>query len=294
MNLAFRLKMAKQKAEQFLRERGYTALPINPFVIAKDLDIVVEPKADTADGVSGMLLRHGNTFGILYATRYSNEGFERFSVSHEIAHYLLEGHVDHVLKHGEHVSNAGFTSGDPYELEADNFAAGLLMPEALFRAELKRRDTDLAAIEHMAGVCKTSLTSTAIRCTELAKDAVAVVISTGQTVDYCFLSDAMKTLPQLNWIKKGTPVPTSTETAKFNANTERIRSGERGHFEVDVRDWLGGTRRETITEEIVGLGRYGKTLTVLSSQTIGQKDAGYDDDDDEEALNESWTPRFRK
>ena len=145
-----------------------------------------------------MLLRHGNTFGILYSTRYNNEGFERFSVSHEIAHYLLEAHVDHVLKHGEHVSHAGFTSGDPYELEADNFAAGLLMPEGLFRAELKRRDTDLATIEHMADVCKTSLTSTAIRCTELAKDAVAVVISTGQTVDYCFLSEAMKTLPQLN------------------------------------------------------------------------------------------------
>ncbi len=167
------------------------------------------------------------------------------------------------------------------------------MPESLFRAELKRRYR-LAAIEHMAGVCKTSLTSTAIRCTELAKDAVAVVISTGQTVDYCFLSEAMKTLPQLNWIKKGTPVPSSTETAKFNANTERIRSGERRYFEVDVRDWLGGVRQETVTEEIVDLGRYGKTLTILSSQSIGQTAAGYDEGDDEEELNESWSPRFRK
>ena len=120
------------------------------------------------------------------------------------------------------------------------------------------------------------------------------MISTGQTVDYCFLSEAMKTLPQLNSIKKGTPVPSSTETAKFNANAEGIRSGERGHFEVDVRDWLGGVRREIATEEIVGLGRYGKTLTVISSQSIGQKDAGYDEDDDEESLKESWTPRFRK
>ena len=52
MNLAFRLKMAKQKAEAFLRENGYSALAIDPFVIAEKLDIVVKPKSDTADGVS--------------------------------------------------------------------------------------------------------------------------------------------------------------------------------------------------------------------------------------------------
>jgi Zn-dependent peptidase ImmA (M78 family) len=294
MNLAFRMKMAKQKAEAFLRENGYSALPIDPFVIAEKLDIVVHPNPNTAEGVSGMLLRHGNNFGIMYATRYANEGFERFSVAHEIAHFLLDGHVDHVLKNGEHESHAGFTSADPYELEADNFAAGLLMPEALFKTVLKKRDTDLAAIEHMAGLCKTSLTATAIRCTEMAMDAVGIAISTGSTVDYCFLSGAMKTLPQLNWIKKGTPIPPGTETAKFNANPQRVRAGDRAVSEIDVREWLGGTRSARVTEEVVGLGRYGKTLTVLSSSSIGDEEAGYDDDDDGDKLQESWTPSFRK
>jgi hypothetical protein len=56
---------------------------------------------------------------------------------------------------------------------------------------------------------------------------------------------------------------------------------------------LGGTRSARITEEVVGLGHYGKTLTVLSSSSIGDEEAGYDDDDDEK-LQESWTPRFRK
>jgi Zn-dependent peptidase ImmA (M78 family) len=294
MNLSFRLKMAKQKAEAFLLENGYSALAIDPFVIAEKLDIVVQPKSDTADGVSGMLLRHGNNFGIMYTTRFGNEGFERFSVGHEIAHFLLEGHIDHVLKNGEHHSYAGFTSADPYELEADHFAAGLLMPEGLFKTALKKRDTDLAAIEYMAGLCKTSLTSTAIRCSEFANDAVAVAISTGPTIDYCFLSGAMKTLPQLSWIKKGTPVPAGTETAKFNADPQRVRAGERAVSEIDVRDWLGGTRSVRVSEEIVGLGRYGKTLTVLSSTSIGDEAAGYDDDDDDEKLRESWTPRFRK
>ena len=93
-------------------------------------DIKVEGKPDTADGVSGMLLRHGNNFGIVYATHIPSEGFQRFSIGHELGHYFLDGHVDQILpKDGVHVSRAGFVSADPYELEADQFAAGPLMPE---------------------------------------------------------------------------------------------------------------------------------------------------------------------
>jgi len=85
---AFRLKMSKQPAEAFLRDEGITALPVDPFAIARSRDIEVKPKPDTAGGVSGMLLRHGNAFGILYATHIPSEGFQRFSVGHELGHYF--------------------------------------------------------------------------------------------------------------------------------------------------------------------------------------------------------------
>jgi len=62
----------------------------------------------------------------------------------------------------------------------------------------------------MAGLCRTSLTATGIRCAELSPDALAVIISTGSVVDFCFLSDAMKSLPQLSWVRKGTAVPART------------------------------------------------------------------------------------
>jgi Zn-dependent peptidase ImmA (M78 family) len=81
--------MARQSAEAYLRENGHTTLPIDPFAIAAKHEIDVKAKPDTADGVSGMLLRHGNNFGILYATHTGSEGFERFSVGHELGHYFL-------------------------------------------------------------------------------------------------------------------------------------------------------------------------------------------------------------
>ena len=139
-----------------------------------------------------MLLRHGNNFGIVYATHIPSQGFQRFSISHELGHFFLDGHLDQLLKDGVHVSRAGFVTADPYELEADHFAAGLLMPEAPFRKAMDRYDPGLDAIEAVADLCLTSRTATAIRYAELTDAAVAVIMSTGGIIDYCFLSEAMK------------------------------------------------------------------------------------------------------
>jgi hypothetical protein len=64
--------------------------------------------------------------------------------------------------------------------------------------------------------------------------------------------------------------------------------------ELDVLDWLGGTKSAIVTEDVVGLGRYGKTLTVLSSERIGRKSDEDDDDESDDDFAERWTPRFRR
>jgi len=292
MRQGFRLEMAKKKAEMVLLNEGIKSLPVDPFAIAENQDIVVKAKPDTAEGVSGMLLRHGDTFGILYATHVPSEGFQRFSVGHELGHYFLDGHIDHVLpEDGIHISHSGFISADPYELEADNFASALLMPSILFKRAIGKLDIGLAAIESLSEGCQTSLTSTAIRYAELTDDAVAIIISTGQIIDFCFLSEAMKSLPELTWLRKGSAVSPSTETARFNSSRDMILKSYRAETETDLMYWLGGKKSIFVTEEIVGLGKYGKTLTILSSSSIGQED---EEEDDDEILIESWTPRFRR
>ncbi|MER8948076.1 ImmA/IrrE family metallo-endopeptidase [Mesorhizobium sp. M0809] len=287
--------MAKQAAEGFLKKEGITTLPVDPFAIAESRDIMVEGKPDKTEGVSGMLLRHGNNFGIVYATHISSAGFQRFSISHELGHYFLPGHIDQVIKDGVHVSRSGFVTNDPFELEADHFAAGLLMPEAPFRKEMDRYEPGLDAIETVADLCMTSRTATAIRYAELTEAAVAVIMSTNGVIDYCFLSEAMKSLPKLDWLRKGTPLPSGTATAHLAAQPARVLGGERVADAVDVRDWLGGLTRAEISEESVGLGQYGKVLTVLVSSKIGQDDERNDDDEeDDDSVIERWTPRFHR
>ncbi len=295
MNKALRLKMAKQQGEQLAEKYAPNKPTVDPFVIAKDKDILVQAKPDTHEGVSGMLLRHGNNFGIMYATYIESEGFQRFSVAHELAHYFLEGHIDHVFRDDDiHESRAGFISGDHYELEADQFAAGLLMPSHLIKPVLRKADPGLDCLRQLSEDFKTSLTATAIRYAELTEDAVAVVLSSGDTIDFCFLSDGMKTLEQLNWYKKGSPLPHDCGTRSFNSDIGRVRAADTDEREIDILDWLGGNKSVAGIEQVIGLGRYGKTLTVLSCPSIEDESYYEKDGDDDEELSESWAPRFRR
>ncbi len=292
MSKVFSLKMARQAAEALLKEEELLSLPVDPFAIAASRDIMVEGKPEKVDGVSGMLLRHGNDFGIVYATHIPSEGFQRFSVAHELGHYFLPGHVDQVIQNGIHVSRGGFVTNDPYELEADHFAAGLLMPEQPFRKEIDRREPGLSAIEAIADLCVASKTAAAIRYAEVSDAATAVIMSTAGVIDYCFMSEAMKSLPKLDWLRKGVKLPLGTVTSTLAADPTRVAAGGRVKDEIDVREWLGGSTRETVTEESLGLGAYGKVLTILTSTKIGQE-LEPDEDDEQQELIESWTPRFK-
>jgi Zn-dependent peptidase ImmA (M78 family) len=158
-------KVIQNQAEQVAKDAGFTTLPVDPFRIARDAGIEVKAKPPSADGVSGMFLKVGDKFGILYATHIHSIGFQNFSVAHELGHYFLEGHAEAVLKMGLHASHAGFVSSDKYEREADQFAAALLMPEDAFRLAMRSIGTGLEAVEKLSDIAKTSLTATAFRST---------------------------------------------------------------------------------------------------------------------------------
>lgn len=283
---------ASLMAEQIIKGMGIAALPINPMTIARNNRIEVVAKDMEDQGVSGMLVRSGNEFAIAYATHHQNEGFENFSVAHELGHFYLPGHPDAVIEgtSGAHTSRAGFSSSDKYEAEADRFSAGFLMPRHLFFTALQTAGSGLAAIETLAGLCKTSLHATAIRYTQCTRDPVAMVISRGGIIDHCFMSRALRDVSEIDWLKKREGVPRNTATFAFNQVPTNVLQGVRVEETSNLQDWFGGKRKIEISEDVVGLGRYGKTLTVLYD--INLPDA--DEEEDEESLIESWTPRFKR
>ena len=277
----------RMEAEQLLRELGTDSLPIDPFKVAHQLDIELRPLPASAGGASGMLLHVSGVFGIGYPTHVDNEGFRRFSVAHEIGHYRLPGHVGAVLNaSGQHYSKAGFRSTDRHEQEADQFAAALLMPSKLLAAAIGRAGDGLEAVEILQAMCETSLEATAIRYAQTNREPVAIVRSRARTIDYAVMSSPLKDFPGLDWIRRGTPLPAESVTAAFNADAENVDQGRRAEGESSLQDWFNGPHCQAVVEQVVGLGSYGKTLTVLT----GMEPPDEIDDDD---LEKSWAVRFR-
>ncbi|MCW3847389.1 hypothetical protein OF829_09055 [Sphingomonas sp. LB-2] len=83
-------------------------------------------------------------------------------------------------------------------------------------------------------------------------------------------------------------------THQFNAQPDNVRMGRSEVGDGLLNRWLDGEQTYRITEEVVGLGGYGRTLTVLTCSSLSVRPEDQPDEDDEEALIESWTPRFKR
>lgn len=292
MTARFRLTMATQCGEKLARDEGYAAFPVNPIAIARKHDIHVEQKPPEMTGISGALIFAGPNPIIIYSTEHANEGFENFSVAHELGHYFLPGHPEEIQRAGgAHMSRSGFSEGhSSIEIEADHFAAGLLMPDYLVRQTLNAGQVGLSGIRQLADHARASLTAAAIRAAQCASFPLCIIVSSGEAVSYAFPSERFKALGRNIYLRKGSALAAGSATAALNACPADVLAATQMTGECRLADWFDTDRNVTLDEEVIGLGKYGLTLTVLSSEPLALQD---DDDEDEDAvLEESWTPRF--
>jgi len=122
----------REKVQFLLSERGITEpkVPVHEFAKAYGIDVRIQP---IDEDVSGFLFRQAS-HTIIGVNKIQNEVRRRFTIAHELGHYFLHGgqglqevHIDRVgkLKLRGPSSSTGI---DPEEVEANFFAAELLMP----------------------------------------------------------------------------------------------------------------------------------------------------------------------
>ena len=264
---------ARAAARRTLEQQGISEPPVDPVAIAESSGITVRSSKKLGTSFSGCLLRNGQTFGILYSTSIPNRGFQRFTVGHELGHYVL-GHHEELLGDGTpHFSASGFTSTQWYEREADFFSSELLIPDFLFEKCRRGLPVGLNAVKAIAERFDTSLTAAGFRYAALSPDPVAVIMSEGDRVICCFPSGPLEKLPGVRFgLRKGDPLPNST-TKSFNAKRENVASSAERDGATSLCDWFDDTRHEiSLVEEVIGLGSYGRTLTVLSTECVPDPD----------------------
>jgi Zn-dependent peptidase ImmA (M78 family) len=165
---------AERLVQQLVASKKIDGPPVDPIKVAKTIGLHVMSD-DLGPDVSGLLIREGDR--VLIAVERSDPPNRRnFTIAHEIGHHVLghqfeSGTHVHVDK-GNYISQRGPKSSkgvDPKEVEANQFAAALLMPSPLVRAEVQRcsrplLDSDVSALANRFKVSEQAMT---IRLTAL-------------------------------------------------------------------------------------------------------------------------------
>lgn len=146
--------------------------------IAKEIGLSVE-EVD-ADNFDGALLRiSGLPRGTVVLNKNVRErGRKLFTLAHEIGHYLLPGQQEQAGPCGRNDIGQWSTRTPVPELQANRFAAEILMPEGKIGDTVKH-EPQYGLVEGIAEECGTTLTAAMYRYVELSSFRVAMVWSTG-------------------------------------------------------------------------------------------------------------------
>jgi Zn-dependent peptidase ImmA (M78 family) len=128
--------------------------PIDIAAIAKGEGFQISA-ARLKNEISGFLMRTPHQF-VIGVNKWHPETRQRFTIAHECGHALLhkltDVHVDNVFKLRSPLSSQAV---DVEEIEANTFAASILMPERLLRHELELDAIDIEDEKRIAALAKT-------------------------------------------------------------------------------------------------------------------------------------------
>lgn len=138
--MAIGTKESARRARELLSQGNYR-VPVNVKAIAKDLGIVVQER-EFEDDLAGMLVVRGN-HAVMGVNKKHSLNRRRFSIAHELGHYMMHRSMSDVFVDAFHRDNDSSKGIDPEEIQANAFAAEILMPETILRERLSRKPLDI-------------------------------------------------------------------------------------------------------------------------------------------------------
>lgn len=161
---------AQAEAMAVLQKHRITEAPVDVAALAEESNIRVVYQ-DLKDEISGMLVQTAEETVIGVNARH-HPNRQRFTLAHELAHFHLHPHTPTVYVDGMMVHFRGEDLGkaEPVEVEANAFAAALLMPEDFLRRDLQDRTIDIfdeTAVRRVAQHYKVSVQALTLRLMQL-------------------------------------------------------------------------------------------------------------------------------
>ena len=262
-------------------------VPIEDVARAVDISSI---KAIGAKGFEGGLITdREKSRGVILVNRQNYRQRQRFTIGHELGHFLMphlpEEGVQFMCTVADMQKSGASKTMDRVtrmEVEANRFAANMLMPARLFRRDLSRSvASGLTVLLHLAEKYDTSKEATARRFCDLVDTPSAAVFSKDGTYRYAVRGQGFPFIS----LRKGDLLPNGTLTARFTGHEGNVSDLDivDGHWWVDAEPYCN---RHLLEQTLVQAD--GFRLTLLQVDEDDMEEA-----DEEADLIDSYDIRFR-
>jgi hypothetical protein len=251
-------------ADEVRASYGQTNAPVDLNTITDGESVTLVP-IEKCEGFHGRIefLRETASFVVYHPDPNTapNRKRVRFSIAHELGHYFIESHRELLVAGKSHDSTPGFICDNALEVEADEFAAALLIPRAHIEQRLQKRSfMTLAEILKMGDDWQSSARSAAIRYVRYTGEACAMVISKQGRLTKCIPSDEAEAF---GFRFTGLKVVSVKSAAHRLHNDNSKKEIEEVHITTKV--WFPYLNGEhDLHEESFRLGDTGYVLSLLS------------------------------
>jgi Zn-dependent peptidase ImmA (M78 family) len=265
------------------------AVPIEQ--LCRQLDITDIQPLEIEGFEGGLITDTDRSSGIILVNQASPLPRRRFTIAHELAHFLIPTHMPDApgrfLCSRADLMRLTAKENDRrarMEVEANRFASLILIPPPMLRHAVGKQSPDLQQIVKLARDFKVSKEAMARAYAERHHEALAVVVVHNGKILRSY-RDRMR-FPFIQ-PAAGTQVPRGSLYHRG-----RQEHGVLGDFaEADPDDWIEvkrGERAPALYEQVY-LQQQGYALILLHLVKHDE-----DDEEGERALEQSWEPRFRR
>lgn len=173
--------------------------------------------------IEGMLVAdEGKDSGVIFYNRSNRPiGRQRFTIGHELGHFLLLHHNGNMTCDSADVSFSSYSENE-IEKEANEFAQLLLLPDKMIQEEFENTSLSIQTFQDTSNLFKMSFEATANKCTKFGERPFALVYSKDDRVRYCWKDH--KRFPYYNLLKKGSLLPRSSQAMTLTLPEQTITS----------------------------------------------------------------------
>lgn len=219
-------------------------IPINDLAYASGIAAIEAMPSEDIEGI--LVADAAKETGVILYKKESPQGRQRFTIGHELGHFLLLHHGSEQSCLGKNIRiESGSNYLDEIEAEANLFSQLMLMPDDLISNFINSKTISMEVLKEVELLTQMSFEAIANRCASLSKTPFALIYSLNGVVRYCWRD--WERFPYWIPFKGGDSMPRSSQAIMLKQEDETISISN----EVNYLDWVNLKRNQSVPKSML-------------------------------------------